>query len=326
MSSKIGNSTKLAPGFFNRCVATAPKQPLLTNRGDAGGWKRRDANKVENQFSNSLGYTFRADLHAHTTCSYGTFSPEELVVHAKEVGLSALAITDHDNIDAYATAIPKAKEIGLILGSGVEFSSVFKEMNVHILGYDVLLDNPALIAFCERHRNRRLLRNQAILEKLSRHKMPISEEELLRRGTLLGRPHIAQIMVDKGYVTSIRQAFQLYLGDDLCCYERGDSISSEETVALIHQAGGKAFLAHPHLMDHQSKIRELLKLPFNGIECHYAKFPRDQEKRWIKMAKEKNMLMSGGSDFHGTVKSYIPLGCSWVDEPTFDAIFQRRLT
>ncbi|MBS0650823.1 MAG: PHP domain-containing protein [Verrucomicrobia bacterium] len=268
---------------------------------------------------------FRADLHAHTTCSDGSFIPEELVVHAKEVGLSALCITDHDNVDAYPSAIPKAKEIGLILAAGVEFSSVFKEMSVHILGYDIILDHPDLLSLCQRHKQRRIDRNRAILEKLAARGMPISEEELMQKGTNLGRPHIAQIMIEKGYVATIKQAFQLHIGDDAQCFVRGESISSEETIEQIHKAGGKAFLAHPHLMDHQNKIRELLKLPFDGIECHYAKFLADQEKRWIKMAKERQLLISGGSDFHGAAKSYIPLGCSWVDEQTFNQIFQRRL-
>ncbi len=268
---------------------------------------------------------FRADLHAHTTCSDGSFTPEELVVHAQEVGLSALCITDHDNVDAYSTAIPKAKEIGLILVAGVEFSSVFKEISVHILGYDVILDHPSLLALRERHKFRRINRNRAILEKLTARGMPISEEELFQQGTNLGRPHIAQIMIQKKYVATIKQAFQLYIGDGAQCFVRGESISSEETINHIHQAGGKAFLAHPHFMGHQNKIRELLKLPFDGIECHYAKFLPDQEKQWIKIAKDKQLLISGGSDFHGIAKSYIPLGCSWVDEDTFNLIFQRRL-
>lgn len=269
--------------------------------------------------------TFRADLHTHTTCSDGSLTPEELVVHAKEVGLSALCITDHDSIDAYPIAIPKAKEVGLILGAGVEFSSVFKEMSVHILGYDIILDHPGLLALCQRHKLRRTNRNRAILEKLNARGMKLSEEELLQRGLNLGRPHIAQLMIEKGYVATIKQAFQLYIGDDQSCFVRGEGISSEETIEIIHQAGGKAFLAHPHLMDHQSKIRELLKQPFDGIECHYARFLPTEEKRWIKMAKEKQMLISGGSDFHGAAKNYIPLGCSWVDEATFNTIFQRRL-
>lgn len=268
---------------------------------------------------------FRADLHAHTTCSDGTLTPEELIDHAKEVGLSALCITDHDNVDAYATAIPKAKQTGIILVPGIEFSSIFKEMSVHILGYGIHLDHPSLSALCKRHKMRRTQRNRAILEKLKQQGICITEEELLQKGNNLGRPHIAALMVEKGYVPQIKHAFSHYIGDDQSCFVRGESVSAEETIEVIHQAGGKAFLAHPHLIDHQRKVKELIKLPFDGIECHYARFLADQEKKWVQMAKERQLLISGGSDFHGATKSYIPLGCSWVDEPTFHLIFQRQL-
>ncbi len=268
---------------------------------------------------------FRADLHCHTTCSDGTFTPDQLVRHAKEIGLSGLSITDHDTIEAYPIATKVAKEVGILLGTGVEFSSVFKEMSVHILGYDFLLDDPDLIAFCKKHEQRRLERNQVILEKLRAHRMPIAESELLARGEKsIGRPHIAQLMVEKGYVNSIKHAFQLYLGDDKPCFYRGKSFSSEETIDIIHQAQGKAFLAHPHLLDHRRKIRELLQLPFDGIECYYARFFPADEKKWIQIATERKMLISGGSDFHGSVKDYIPLGCSWVNQETFSKIFSKE--
>jgi len=154
--------------------------------------------------------------------------------------------------------------------------------------------------------------------------MAISEDELFAAGEkTLGRPHIAHLMVKKGYVASIKDAFNRFIGDGKPCYDPGEGISVQETVDIIHQANGKAFVAHPHLLEHARKIKELLKYPFDGIECHYAKFPPDQEKRWIQMAKERGWLISGGSDFHGPSKDYIQLGCSWVDEETFCKIFQK---
>jgi 3',5'-nucleoside bisphosphate phosphatase len=266
---------------------------------------------------------FRADLHSHTTFSDGTMTPTELVRHAKEVGLSALSITDHDTVDAYAEAIPVAKAEGILLGTGVEFSSVFRNISVHVLAYDFDLNSPHIYALCKRHQERRTARNKAILEKLSRLSMHILEEELLAfGGHTLGRPHIAQLMIQKKYVSTFTQAFQL-IGDGKPCFDPGVGISTEETIAIIHQAGGKAFIAHPHLLEHANKIKELLKLPFDGLECYYGRFLADQEKRWIKLAKEKGWLMSGGSDFHGTVKEYISLGCSWVNEECFNQIFQK---
>lgn len=267
---------------------------------------------------------FRADLHCHTTFSDGTMTPEELLNHAKELGLSALAITDHDTIEAYSVAPAIAKKLGLLLGSGVEFSSIFQGLSVHILGYDFDLLSPYIQELCERHRKRRAERNKEILNKLSRLQMPILEEELIAMGERsIGRPHIAKVMMQKKYVSSIKQAFNL-IGDGKPCFVAGEGISSEETISIIHQAGGKAFLAHPHLLGHANKTKRLLELPFDGIECYYARFSPEQEKPWLKIAETKGLLPSGGSDFHGLNKGYIELGCSWVNEQTFHQIFQRQ--
>jgi 3',5'-nucleoside bisphosphate phosphatase len=267
---------------------------------------------------------FRADLHCHTTFSDGTMTPSELLAHAKQIGLSALAITDHDTIEAYGTAPAVAKQLGLLLGHGVEFSSTFEGLSVHILGYDFDLLSSSIQVLCEKHRLRRKERNKAILEKLSRLQMPILEEELLEMGERsIGRPHIAKLMVQKKYVPTIKQAFNRYIGDGKPCFAPGKEISAEETIAVIHEGGGKAFIAHPHLLGHAAKTKRLLELKFDGIECHYARFLPEQESRWLKIAKEKNWLVSGGSDFHGSNKEYIELGCSWVNEVIFHQIFQR---
>ena len=263
-------------------------------------------------------------MHCHTTCSDGTMTPRELIFHAKEVGLSGICITDHDTIQAYGEAPPIAKELGLALGNGVEFSSTFSGLSVHILGYDFDLTSPHIHGLCARHQQRRAERNQKILEKLRRLGMFISEEELLSAGAhVIGRPHIADLMVKKGHVKTIQQAFNLYIGDGKPCFDVGTSISSEETISILHQAGGKAFLAHPHHLKGGHKMRELLALPFDGLECYYARFPENKQQRFVKIAKEKGWLISGGSDFHGKVKEYIELGCSWVDEQHFYKIFQR---
>jgi predicted metal-dependent phosphoesterase TrpH len=270
---------------------------------------------------------FRADLHCHTTCSDGTVTPVELVALAKKIGLAGLSITDHDTIDAYETAIPAAHAEGLVLGTGVEFSCAFQSTSVHILGYDYQLDNQEIRSFCKRHQQRRHDRNREILQKLERVHMPLDPnllEKLGSGGRTIGRPHIAQLMVDKGYVGTIKEAFNLYLADDKGCYVPGVTFSVAETIDVIQQAGGKAFLAHPHLLGDGKMLKELLKLHFDGIECHYARCAPEKERRWLKIAKEKNWLISGGSDFHGAVKT-VPLGCSWVDEETFHKIFQHPL-
>ncbi len=269
---------------------------------------------------------FRADLHCHTTFSDGTMTLEQLLYLAKEMGLSGISITDHDTIEAYSAAPAIAKQLGILLGTGVEFSCMFQKMSVHVLSYDFDLDSPAIAKFCARHQQRRMFRNRAILDNLSRLGMAISEEELLAIGErTLGRPHIAKLMVEKGYVSSIKEAFNHYIGDGKPCYSSGEGIAVQETIEVIHQARGKAFIAHPHLLEHSRKIKELLKLPFDGIECYYAKFSSEQENQWVQIAKERGWLISGGSDFHGSSKDYIQLGCSWVDEDNFHKIFQHLI-
>ncbi|MGL5627268.1 MAG: PHP domain-containing protein [Candidatus Rhabdochlamydia sp.] len=268
---------------------------------------------------------FRADLHCHTNCSDGTVGPEELIRQAKSIGLQGLSITDHDTIAAYSHAVPLAKELGIFLGTGVELSCGFQGQSIHILAYDFALSSSIIEMLCKKQQLNRLHRNQIILEKLQAKGLFLTKEELDGLGTVLGRPHIAQLMIKKGYVNSIQEAFSLYLGDNKPCSYRGDLLEIEETIDLIHQANAKVFLAHPHLLSRSILIKNLFKLPFDGIECYYAKISSNQEKRWVKLAKSKGLLISGGSDYHGSIKSYLPLGCSWVDRDTFFSIFQNVL-
>ena len=149
---------------------------------------------------------------------------------------------------------------------------------------------------------------------------------LHHKASTLGRPHIAAVMVSKGYVRSIQEAFQLYLGDNKSCFVPGEPFPVAEAIAVIHEAGGKAFIAHPHLYQNAYLIKEVLMLPFDGIECYYGRSHLDKVKRWKKMATHKGLLMSGGSDFHGNAKPHISLGASWVDQTIFESIFQNNLT
>jgi predicted metal-dependent phosphoesterase TrpH len=270
---------------------------------------------------------FRADLHCHSTSSDGTLSPESLVRHAVEIGLNGLAITDHDTIDAYATALPVAKELGLPLVSGVEFSTMWEGYSVHILGYSFDLDNSDLHAFCKKHHIRREERNGEILQNLVRHGMPVTMEEVLaigpEDGFTVGRPHIAQAMVQRGYVKTVDEAFKAWIGGGRPCFSLGKSYQPEETIDVIHNAGGLAVIAHPHLIRPKKIANTLLNLPFDGIEGYYARLPLNQEEKWVALAKKQEWICTGGSDFHGTVKPHIPLGCSWVGEEIFQILHDR---
>jgi predicted metal-dependent phosphoesterase TrpH len=240
------------------------------------------------------------------------------------MGLSGLAITDHDTTLAYDTAVAAAKEVGILLGTGIEFSCEFEGTSLHLLGYDYLLHSPAVEQLCIRHRKRRLERNRAILAELKKQGMPIEEEEIFQNhvGNSVGRPHIAQAMVRKAYVGSIREAFHRYLGEGEKCYVAGEPFAPEEAIGALHEAKGKAFIAHPHLIPKGMPLGKILELPFDGIECFYARFPKNNCDKWLQIAEKKGWLISGGSDFHGDSKPDAPLGSSFVDRKVFDSLFQ----
>lgn len=265
---------------------------------------------------------FRADLHTHSTCSDGSLAPMEIIDLAIEIGLSGLSISDHDTTSAYsADVLAYAKKCGIRLLTGVEFSCIHNGFTVHILGYGFNPTDAAILEFCEKHEVRRRKRNLAMLEKLSRLGMHIKGEELYESTTgVVGRPHIAKLLMEKGHVDSITEAFNKFLGDGKCCFVKGESFTIDESMDIIHHAGGKVFIAHPHLITPKGLLKEILKMPFDGIECYYSLMPRSREERWLALAKEKNLLISGGSDFHGSIKPGVPLGCSWVNEETFEKI------
>ena len=271
-----------------------------------------------------LKESFRADLHCHSSFSDGSMTPEELIDLAIASGLQGLSITDHDTIDAYKSAIPYAKEKGILLGTGVELSCEYKKKSVHILAYNFSLEDEGLKEYCQRQQKKRTKRNQEILEKLKRLRILLTEEELLSEcpdASSIGRPHIAALMMKKGHVRSIQEAFQLYIGDGACCFVRGELFPVKEALSIVTAAGGKTFLAHPHLYSDAGFVKEILSLGFDGLECFYGKFSYRYEKTWLKIAKESRLLISGGSDFHGTMKPHLSLGCSYVDQEVFSSIF-----
>lgn len=268
-----------------------------------------------------MNQEFRADLHCHSNFSDGTDTPMQLLHKAIEVGLQGLSITDHDTIDAYTPELfEEAKKINLALLPGVEISSELDCLSVHVLGYGYDLSDRSLRDFLVEMQGKRGERNRAILIKLASYNMPITEEELQNFAKLrtIGRPHIAQLMVLKGYVGSIQEAFEKYLKEGALCYTSGIRFHPKDVIEEIHKAKGKAVLAHPHFIKKRNLVKKLLDLPFDGIECHYAKLDKSYEVPWVKVAKDKGWIATGGSDYHGDLKPQIPLGCSWVSKAVFD--------
>jgi 3',5'-nucleoside bisphosphate phosphatase len=275
---------------------------------------------------NGIMPDFRADLHCHSCFSDGTDTPEELILHAIKIGLSGLSVTDHDTTGAYKRAFLAAREKNFLLLNGVEFSAVYKAEPIHILAYAYKLDSDALHQLCARHQRRREERNLRILENLRKCDISIETNEVegIVKGSW-GRPHIAYLLVKKKIVRSIQEAFDIYLAEGKKAYDPGESISIEETLDVIRKSRGKSILAHPHLIRRASTARAMLNMPFDGIECYYARFSLREEKKWIDLARQRGWIITGGSDYHGVTKAHNPLGASWVGQETFEYLYSHFL-
>lgn len=265
-----------------------------------------------------------ADLHCHTTHSDGILTPEEIVQLAKEQKLTGLAITDHDSISAYPLAAAVAGDLQLL--TGVELSTRLDRKEVHILGYAFRPNHPVLLELTEECRRRREGRNREILARLNEKGLHITEEDIHAIGiatTAWGRVHIAAALMRKQYVLSIQEAFHRYIGENKSCYVPGEKFTVEEGIEAIHQAGGKAVIAHPHLLQSSWAAEQLLKMPFDGIEVHYGLFKPSVNKQWQDASTSKGWFATGGSDFHGeAVRPGVNLGCALCPESTFQMLWE----
>lgn len=246
------------------------------------------------------------DLHTHSTASDGQYTPTQLVQMAVAQNLDALAITDHDTIDGLSEAIQAGEKFGLRVIPGIELSA--KEYpTFHILGYNFSINSPTMEDFCQKMRRCRSGRNERLLLFLRSKgvKLSLSAVEKQAKGTILGRPHFAQAMVCRGYVSTIREAFDRYL--DTVEYheevERGNP-SVQECIQAIKASDGKVSLAHPYQIGISNS--ELEKLVINlstfgldAIECYYSSYSSEQQAFYLHLAKKYRLNCSGGSDFHG---------------------------
>jgi len=275
---------------------------------------------------------FRADLHCHSRYSDGTSTPEALIELAIASRVSGLSITDHDTLEAYREAFSASAKHHFTLLPGIEFSSSYENTPVHILGYAFHLNPsgdpescPHIHALCVRHHTRRKQKIQKMLALLRQHNIILDEVEIytLAPGgapASIGRPHIAQAMVTKGYASSFQEAFDRYLCEGAPCYVQDVLPSIEETILTIHADGGLAVIAHPHLIKNRRVIRALARLPFDGIEAHYGTFSARECHKWVALGKQHHWLITGGSDFHGHPKPYLSLGKSWTNQETFSRL------
>jgi hypothetical protein len=266
---------------------------------------------------------FRADLHIHSCCSDGFDTPMQILILAKQAGLSALSITDHDTIQAYTPELfSQAKSFSLELLMGVEISAELFGLTVHILAYDFL---STLQEFLNEVAKKRYERNQKILDKLKKKGISIEEKTLHSSGPsqIIGRPHIADAMVKMGVVSSTAEAFDQYLKDGASCYVPCGKFTPAEVITAVHQSNGLAVLAHPHFLKKGRFLREILQMPFDGIECYYGSFALERVAPWLQMAKERGWIATGGSDYHGAIRHFSMIGSSWVNEEVFRKLCRR---
>jgi hypothetical protein len=241
----------------------------------------------------------RVDLHVHTTASDGQFSPADIVRQALEIGLEAIAVTDHDTIDGVPQALEAAEGAPLEVIPGVELSTLHSTTEVHVLGYYISQDDLGLRDTLTRLRDSRLQRAQRILAKLDRLGMPLGWDELQRIAgqAVIGRPHISLAMLERGYISTVAEAFDLYIGRGKPAYAERYKLSPDEAVRIILRAGGLPVLAHP--LEVAYLVPALVEAGLLGLEAYYPGYAPDETEFLLRVADKHALVATGGSDFHG---------------------------
>ncbi len=255
------------------------------------------------------------DLHVHTTASDGTLSPAAVVCYAQNRGLEAIAVTDHDTVAGLAEAVAAGSQLGFEVVPGVEISAEFPSGALHILGYYIDFTNASLLHRLSVLQNARAERNPKIVCKLQALGVDISFEEVVQEagGGLVGRPHFAQVLLKKGYVKSLQEAFDKFLKKGAPAYEEKFRFPPKEALSMILDAGGIPVLGHPvtlHCNGDQlaAQVREWKQQGLQGIEVYYSDHDAAQTGQYLTLARTCGLIATGGSDFHGSMIKGIELG------------------
>lgn len=257
----------------------------------------------------------RIDLHTHTHFSDGSVSPTGLVELAHQQGVSILAITDHDTTEGLPEAMEAAHHLPIEIIPGIELSTEFQGRETHMLGYFIDLADPQFQSRLEQLRATRVDRLHHILDRLHTLKVEISlaEVEHVAGGGTMGRPHIAQMLIEKGYVKGMKEAFDRFLGVRGAAYVRRVVPEAAEIMTWITEAGGIPILAHPYWEGlgadkTTDSCRTLVEQGLRGLEVFYGTFSARQISINLNLARKFDLLMTGGSDFHGAFKPEISVG------------------
>ena len=278
----------------------------------------------------------RIDLHAHTVHSDGTLTPTELVERAHGHGLHGLAVTDHDTVSALPEARATGDRLGIEIYDGCEITALLPSGIVHILAYAFDEEEPGFTDLLARVRHGRDHRNDQILEKLAGLGMPLTLDEVAAHahGTIVARPHIVEAMIERGYVDDAREAYQLYLHDRGPAYVKADVPTAEEAIEATIGAGGVTVIAHPRTLrmegrrGYEQVIRRLKEVGLAGVEVDHPSHDTTRRTLFAGIARDLDLVPSGGSDFHGANKPYIELGVGdgtiEVSYDTWERLLERR--
>ncbi len=272
------------------------------------------------------------DLHAHTTASDGSFTPTELVEAAHGLGLGALAVTDHDTLAGLGEARAAAQRVGLDLVAGVELSVEDDGGRFHLLGYGFDPANAALAETLTTLRRSRAARNDLMAARMSEMGLPVTMDDVRAEAgedaLVIARPHFARALIKKGIVGSVAEAFEKYLSTGKPLYLPKEVLTPRDAIALIHGAGGVAVMAHPGLVPldeaaFDARVTSLAqKDGLDGIEAYYSQHSQADTDRFLALATRLGLLVTGGSDFHGTVKPHVPLGIVFGGRPAAPALLE----
>lgn len=269
------------------------------------------------------------DLHVHTTASDGTYTPSEVVDLAKKIGLTAVAITDHDTVNGLDEAKDQAQKIGIEFIDGIEISADF-EIEMHILGYFINPKDRSLLNALNILESFREERNPKIVKKLQLMGYKITMEEVISaaNGNIIGRPHIAKVLVDKGYFSNTKEVFDKLLSYGKPAYVKKDKLHPKDAIEIIKGSGGISILAHPHKFLYlddsiENILIELMDYGLDGIEAIHSEHSIQEKNRLMEVAEKLSLIITGGSDFHGKNKEDIHLGTGKNNIAISDEILER---
>ena len=246
----------------------------------------------------------KADLHMHTVHSDGALAPTELVKKAQKVGLKTISITDHDSVNGLDEAIKVGTELDVVVIPGVELSATINKKEIHLLGYFINHHDKQLLEFLSALRGQRVKRAERIVDKLNKMNVPIKMKSVLDNAGngSVGRPHVAEALVQGGYVQSYQEAFDKYIKDGAPAYEQRQEVSPTEMMKLVTGAGGLTFLAHPGRSYDDETVARLIDMGLDGIEVVHPSHSQTTIQHFRRFVHEHYLLESGGSDFHGGMK------------------------